>query len=371
MVKDAGIFDRPITNQEREIAFRMQWMDEEFICQNTFLQMVSPTQSSRRRALSAPARCLNLTIQDGMTAPSEFAAMMQSDLGGMRSESSWNIDAGLSSDCASIFQSESPVGSARGVVPEQDMDQAPREVAKDQDAENSTQSTFAAVHAGVRDDGLSLDKESKGSANVVSEDFELEGPINSAKDFEVLWYFPVYNIMHLHCTTMSSSGTLPTADTQSAQPSPIDGAWSGEMSPPQQVVYSGFSSPCSPPTPVPNQATPFIATTDLQDNLRDSPDWSIGTELHSVGKCRPCAFRWSEVGCANGARCHYCHESHDIKQMTIRPCKGKRKSHRKNITAIETALGATPDAGTIAATVAAADFPARPFECSPGYRSPC
>mmetsp|Transcript_21033 Transcript_21033/g.45553 ORF Transcript_21033/g.45553 Transcript_21033/m.45553 type:complete len:368 (-) Transcript_21033:103-1206(-) len=34
---------------------------------------------------------------------------------------------------------------------------------------------------------------------------------------------------------------------------------------------------------------------------------SLGSENHSVGTCRPCAWFWKEVGCQNGQSCNYCH----------------------------------------------------------------
>jgi len=40
---------------------------------------------------------------------------------------------------------------------------------------------------------------------------------------------------------------------------------------------------------------------------------SVGSELHDAGKCRPCLFAFSRMGCLLGASCKYCHLSHSTK----------------------------------------------------------
>jgi len=52
-------------------------------------------------------------------------------------------------------------------------------------------------------------------------------------------------------------------------------------------------------------------------------NWSRGSALHSSGRCKPCMFAHSVVGCSNGADCDFCHRSHRRKQAP-RPCKAKR-----------------------------------------------
>lgn len=34
---------------------------------------------------------------------------------------------------------------------------------------------------------------------------------------------------------------------------------------------------------------------------------SLGSELHSSGECKPCAWFWKASGCASGEDCDYCH----------------------------------------------------------------
>jgi len=35
--------------------------------------------------------------------------------------------------------------------------------------------------------------------------------------------------------------------------------------------------------------------------------WSIGSEHHEDGQCKPCAWVWKPNGCVNGRNCKYCH----------------------------------------------------------------
>jgi hypothetical protein len=37
------------------------------------------------------------------------------------------------------------------------------------------------------------------------------------------------------------------------------------------------------------------------------PEWSLGSDLHGSGECRPCAWFWRPQGCTNGSECRHCH----------------------------------------------------------------
>mmetsp|Transcript_112889 Transcript_112889/g.282633 ORF Transcript_112889/g.282633 Transcript_112889/m.282633 type:complete len:406 (-) Transcript_112889:103-1320(-) len=394
MAREAGVVDRSITGQDREIEDTIRWLGHQVKLQNTFLHVASPPDSSRQRALSAPASCRSLTIEDAKATPSEFAATTHSDLDELLLtskqssrqsfgqsdteladndsvadhardeselpyvqpcivrlftevkfvESSTSCPWGVSQvsmppwSREHVSTSETPIDSACGLAPKSGMDRAPCEVARDQVGEGCTPSTLAAVQAGVRDGAMHLSTVSKGGEDPPFEDLELEGPINSTKGFEDLRCWPKHSIGHLHCDTTSSSGTFPTADAPSTHPNHVDLACSGEMSPLQQAISDGFPSPWSPPTRVPDQTQADIATADFQDKIGQGPAWSIGSELHSMGKCRPCAFAWSESGCNMGADCIYCHQWHERINMQ-RPCKGKRMGYRKLVQNLQTALG--------------------------------
>jgi len=47
--------------------------------------------------------------------------------------------------------------------------------------------------------------------------------------------------------------------------------------------------------------------------------WSLGSELHHLGTCSPCAWYWKPRGCSLEERCQYCH------QCTAGQLKQKRK----------------------------------------------
>lgn len=39
----------------------------------------------------------------------------------------------------------------------------------------------------------------------------------------------------------------------------------------------------------------------------DRSGWSVGSDLHQLGKCNPCAWNWRPSGCINGGDCMFCH----------------------------------------------------------------
>jgi len=34
---------------------------------------------------------------------------------------------------------------------------------------------------------------------------------------------------------------------------------------------------------------------------------NVGSQNHDLGRCKPCAFVWKELGCENGEQCPFCH----------------------------------------------------------------
>mmetsp|Transcript_51495 Transcript_51495/g.122459 ORF Transcript_51495/g.122459 Transcript_51495/m.122459 type:complete len:287 (-) Transcript_51495:137-997(-) len=52
--------------------------------------------------------------------------------------------------------------------------------------------------------------------------------------------------------------------------------------------------------------------------LHFQPLPSEGSALHGTGNCRACRWHWTEVGCANGERCSYCHlcDGNDFARQT-------------------------------------------------------
>eukprot|EP00929_Paragymnodinium_shiwhaense_P123498 TRINITY_DN9741_c0_g1_i4.p1 TRINITY_DN9741_c0_g1~~TRINITY_DN9741_c0_g1_i4.p1 ORF type:complete len:188 (+),score=37.62 TRINITY_DN9741_c0_g1_i4:187-750(+) len=39
--------------------------------------------------------------------------------------------------------------------------------------------------------------------------------------------------------------------------------------------------------------------------------WSMGSELHTAGQCKPCAWNWRPTGCIHGMNCKFCHTCAD------------------------------------------------------------
>merc|ERR1719245_829862 len=65
--------------------------------------------------------------------------------------------------------------------------------------------------------------------------------------------------------------------------------------------------------------------------------WSIGSSLHSSeGKCRPCHYVHTTVGCLNGRDCEFCHLPH-TKKSRPRPCKTKRLQCKRIVNVLEQA----------------------------------
>jgi len=54
-----------------------------------------------------------------------------------------------------------------------------------------------------------------------------------------------------------------------------------------------------------NQST--RSSSPLSDRGNSGTAWSLGSELHATGQCRPCAWFWKPQGCANGVDCRHCH----------------------------------------------------------------
>jgi len=52
------------------------------------------------------------------------------------------------------------------------------------------------------------------------------------------------------------------------------------------------------------------------DDLMSEKIWSKGSARHSQGKCRPCHYFHTPVGCSNGSKCKFCHMPHTGKQRS-------------------------------------------------------
>lgn len=62
----------------------------------------------------------------------------------------------------------------------------------------------------------------------------------------------------------------------------------------------------------------------------DGPQRSIGSELHDLGGCVPCAFYcFKKQGCGNGSECNFCHMGH-ISNKKLRQQEWRKKQHEQN-----------------------------------------
>jgi len=110
---------------------------------------------------------------------------------------------------------------------------------------------------------------------------------------------------------------------------------------PSALAEASTASPSSLLTPPsPPKSTPSLTDDDEVSELA-----SIGSGLHHTGNCRPCKWAWSEMGCAHGATCSFCHFRHEWSDKhKRRPCKGKRTYYRKLLAKVAASRGhALPD----------------------------
>jgi len=99
-----------------------------------------------------------------------------------------------------------------------------------------------------------------------------------------------------------------------------------------------------------------LASNLPRDSLGQST--SIGSTLHTSGRCKPCQYKISSQPCADGLRCLYCHMDHGLRtsvgsgsaaqqptaegKSKVRPCKGKRDRYRKHVSRISEQIMADP-----------------------------
>lgn len=81
-----------------------------------------------------------------------------------------------------------------------------------------------------------------------------------------------------------------------------------------------------------HQEGPGSSDEDLEDELEEpaspSAEWSVGSQLHAAGQCKPCHYVKMPGGCYNGKDCTFCHLPHS-KSTRSRPCKNKRMKWKR------------------------------------------
>lgn len=71
-------------------------------------------------------------------------------------------------------------------------------------------------------------------------------------------------------------------------------------------------------------------------------EWSVGSEGHAQGQCRPCHYVFAKTGCQNGRQCNFCHLPHP-KRFRPRPCKSKRFKCKQLAAVLDQVLDDDPD----------------------------
>eukprot|EP00811_Abedinium_folium_P027384 NODE_4146_length_1930_cov_8.556295.p1 GENE.NODE_4146_length_1930_cov_8.556295~~NODE_4146_length_1930_cov_8.556295.p1 ORF type:complete len:508 (+),score=15.58 NODE_4146_length_1930_cov_8.556295:127-1650(+) len=74
----------------------------------------------------------------------------------------------------------------------------------------------------------------------------------------------------------------------------------------------GVSAPFNRPNPQACRNTSG-AVTDITPRADMPP--SRGSKNHAIGQCRPCRNFFKPGGCAQGAMCNFCHNSHDVSKL--------------------------------------------------------
>lgn len=70
--------------------------------------------------------------------------------------------------------------------------------------------------------------------------------------------------------------------------------------------------------------------------------WSKGSRMHEAGKCKPCHYVHTKLGCLNGEECNFCHIPH-TKKTRPRPCKTKRMQCKRIVSMLEAATAKDPE----------------------------
>ncbi|CAE7344639.1 unnamed protein product [Symbiodinium natans] len=92
-----------------------------------------------------------------------------------------------------------------------------------------------------------------------------------------------------------------------------------------------------------------LATLDFEEAEEEEPEedepdgeWSVGSEKHSAGQCRPCHYVFSKSGCANGTACTFCHLPHP-KRFRPRPSKSKQHKCKRLAAVLDKVQADDPD----------------------------
>jgi len=111
-----------------------------------------------------------------------------------------------------------------------------------------------------------------------------------------------------------------------------------------QHTEEGAASECVKPD-WPTKAGGAVGAKGLPHPDPSLPMPSKGSAQHEEGRCKPCAYVSSAVGCSAAETCRFCHYAHTegTKRTKLRPCKGKRDRYRKLVGRISQQIEIDPD----------------------------
>ncbi|CAL1152854.1 unnamed protein product, partial [Cladocopium goreaui] len=74
----------------------------------------------------------------------------------------------------------------------------------------------------------------------------------------------------------------------------------------------------------------FVAIPDVRDAVPQKVLPSVGSVMHELGTCKPCAWFWKQQGCKNGRECLHCHlcSSTEVRHRKKQRALAKRISFR-------------------------------------------
>jgi len=78
-----------------------------------------------------------------------------------------------------------------------------------------------------------------------------------------------------------------------------------------------------------------------QQALGETGLWSVGSQDHPGGLCKPCQWVHTSKGCRTGKDCSFCHLPHNPSpdEASSRPCKARREHGKKVLKALGDAAG--------------------------------
>lgn len=136
----------------------------------------------------------------------------------------------------------------------------------------------------------------------------------------------------------------PSSSSESPQPTPeakrsegievFNSAGGSQESQDEEVAaVVQVPEPPSPSAELPAEGT--HSTGFSRESLLEAVSmWSRGSALHAEGKCRPCHYVHTAVGCLNSRDCEFCHLPHTAKGRP-RPCKTRRQQCQRLATMLE------------------------------------